>query len=155
MPQAKLIRPDRVRAIERPFGWLPCRLITGGLLRTMNNPAKLLYLHLALAADRRGLSFWGDTRIQEAVGLSAAELCQARQQLINLDLLAFDGHTYQLLSLPSLPRPSDPSAAPARSAPRATVDHAVVDPSSESAPTAIPDEARRILRRLRRRDFSG
>jgi hypothetical protein len=97
-----LLRPDRLRSIERerPFGWLSCRLLKGDLLRLMSTSAKALYLHLALAADRRGLSFWGDRRIQETIGLNPAELQKAREQLIALDLLAFDGHSYQILSLP-------------------------------------------------------
>ena len=33
MRPAKLLRPDRLRTIERPFAWLPCRLLTGDLLR--------------------------------------------------------------------------------------------------------------------------
>lgn len=148
MRPAKLLRPDRLRTIERPFAWLPCRLLASDLLRAMSTPSKLLYLHLALAADRRGLSFWGDRRIQHLFGLEADELDRARQQLMDLDLLAFDGLTYQLLSLPdgSLPAPTSGSA-PAPEPPQASAD-------GESS-TEIPEEARRILRRFLGRDFPG
>ena len=136
MPPTELLRPDRLRSIEheRPFGWIPCRLLKSDLLRTMSTSAKLLYLHLALAADRQGLSFWGDKRIQETIAIGAAALEDARQQLIDLDLLAFDGHTYQLLSLPHQPS-SAPAAVEARS-------------PDENASTEIPEEARRLLRRI-------
>ena len=111
----------------------------------MSTPAKLLYLHLALAADRRGLSFWGDRRIQQVVGLAADDLHQAREQLADLDLLAFDGHTYQLLSLP---KPAVPGPAPQ---PAAAEDVA----SSEDCPAETPEDVRLILRRLLGRDFPG
>ena len=146
MRPATLLRPDRLRTIERPFAWLPCRLLTGNLLRMMSTPAKLLYFHLALAADRRGLSFWGDKRIQHLLGLTADELHQAREQLADLDLLAFDGQTYQILSLPA---PAVPGPAPQ---PAATED---VEPPSDDRPAETPEDVRLILRRLLGRDFPG
>jgi hypothetical protein len=144
-----LLRPDRLRSVERerPFGWLPCRLLRGELLRLMSTSTKALYLHLALAADRCGLSFWGDRRIQETIGLDAAELHQAREQLVELDLLAFDGRTYQLLSLPEPRSPVRPrGAAPSTEAD--PCDHVTDD-------NEIPEQARRILRRILGRDFAG
>jgi len=147
MRSPQLLRPNRLRSIERerPFGWLSCRLLTGDLLRMMSASAKALYLHLALAADRRGLSFWGDRRIQENVGLGTAELHQAREQLIDLDLLAFDGHTYQLLSLPDH-RPHEPARKPVPSVKAEPGNHGTAE---------IPEEARRILRHILGRDFPG
>ena len=146
MRPAKLLRPDRLRTIERPFAWLPCRLLTGDLLHRMSTPAKLLYLHLALAADRRGLSFWGDKRIQHLLSLPADELHQAREQLTDLDLLAFDGHTYQLLSLP---KPAVPGPGPQ---PAAAAD---AEPHPDDCPAETPEDVRLILRRLLGRDFPG
>lgn len=145
IPPAELLRPDRLRIIgdERPFAWLSCSLLRSGLLQMMSAPAKLLYLHLALAADRRGLSFWGDQRIQQSMGLTEADLQQARRELIELDLLAFDGHTYQLLSLPPCP-PLQPSPA--------TID---AQASARNAPTQIPPDARRFLRQLLGRRSQG
>jgi hypothetical protein len=142
MRPPQLLRSDRLRSIdqERPFGWLPCRLLRGDLLRLMSTSAKALYLHLALAADRCGLSFWSDRRMQQTLGLDALELQQARDQLIDLDLLAFDGRTYQLLSLPDKPalEPEGLSAS---------------DQIPTVATTKIPQEARRILRHILGRDF--
>jgi hypothetical protein len=142
MQPPQLLRPDRLRSVERerPFGWLPCRLLRGDLLRLMSSSAKALYLHLALAADRCGLSFWGDRRIQETIGIDAAELQQAREQLIALDLLAFDGRTYQLLSLPE-PRPPEPAY-------RAV-------PSQQTTTAEVPEDALYILRRILGRDTRG
>ena len=148
---ASLLRPDRLRSIdqERPFGWLSCRLLTSNLLRRMSTPAKLLYLHLSLAADRQGLSFWGDLRLQDSLGLNAVDLQQARRELIDLDLLDFDGHTYQLLSLPDGDpcKGSQPPSAPPPLSPAA--------PPDICPPGDIPEDARLILRRLLGREFRG
>lgn len=95
------LRPDRQRTIERPFGWIPFRLMTSGLLEKLRPPAKLLYFFLCLVSDGRGVSFYGERRIGELLELSASDLREARQQLCQNDLLAFDGRVYQLLSLPA------------------------------------------------------
>lgn len=104
MNSATLPNPRRQRTIERPFGWAPFRLVTSGLLARLSVAAKALYLALCLVADRRGLSYWSQRRLQALVGLDSAELHQARQELMGHDLLAFDGRLYQLLSLPAEPR---------------------------------------------------
>jgi hypothetical protein len=95
--------------MERPFGWLPCRLLTAGVLRRLEVEATALYLALCLAADRQGLSFWGDERLGAQVGLDLTALKGARGQLQEHDLVAFDGRVYQVLSLPEeQPRRASP-----------------------------------------------
>ena len=156
---AQAPRPDRIRCIERPFGWLPCRLITGGWLEAMSQPAKLLYPLLATAADRRGLSFYGDRRIEQLLALGPTDLARAREELIDADLLAFDGRIYQLLSLPRYaPRcppeiadPQPPETAqpqqvgPAR--PALCGQHDSTGPVS-AATDRLPDDVQAILDRL-------
>ena len=100
MSTPTLLRPERLRTMEPPFGWAPCRLLTTGRLARLSLVAKALYLALCLAADRRGLSYWGDERLCAHVGLAVAELGRARGELERCDLIAFDGRVYQLLSLP-------------------------------------------------------
>jgi len=94
------LRPDRLRPLERPFGWIPFRFLKSGWLPRLGRDAKLLYFFLCLVADGRGISFYGDARIEHLLALSAGELVQARDELTALDLLAFDGRVYQVLSLP-------------------------------------------------------
>ncbi len=111
-----LPRPDRLRTMDRPFGWAPCRLVSSGLLPRLSLAAKALYLGLCLVADRRGLSYWSDRRLEALLGLDTAELQHAREELVHYDLLAFDGRLYQLLSLPaatsrSRASPASPSSA--------------------------------------------
>lgn len=113
------LRTDRLRTVERPFGWIPFRILSSGLLARLSRPAKLLYFFLCLVADRRGMSYWGETRLAVLLGLSAAELEQAREELSGKDLLAFDGRLCQLLSLPSTATAmhlTQPSLAPSHDA---------------------------------------
>lgn len=97
---ARLPRPERLRVVEKPFGWIPFRLMTDGHFAHLSDSAKLLYLFLCLAADRQGTSYYGDARIQSYFQLDFGEIQLARQELIEKDLIAYDGHLYQVLSLP-------------------------------------------------------
>lgn len=98
-----LLRPDRLRTIEgeKPFAWMPFRLLTDGLFANLSDRAKLLYIFLCLAADRRGTSFYGDARIQTYFQLAPEDIRLARTELIHKDMLAYDGRLYQVLSLPA------------------------------------------------------
>jgi hypothetical protein len=96
----KLLRPERIRTVEKPFAWLPFRFLSDGHMAAISDRAKLLYLLLCLAADKYGLSFWGDKRIQDYFQLDTSELQLAKRELIEQDLIAYDGHLYQVLSLP-------------------------------------------------------
>jgi hypothetical protein len=94
------LRQDRIRVIEKPFGWIPFRVLTSGMLGQLSIPGKLLFFFLCLVADRQGVSFYGPRRIFEALGISPSDLTRAIDELREADLLAFDGQVYQLLSLP-------------------------------------------------------
>ena len=99
---APLLRPDRIRTIEKPFGWIPFRMITDGTFADLSDRAKLLYFFLCLAADRQGTSFYGDARLQSYFELAPADVHLAREELIRKNLIAYDGRLYQVLSLPPL-----------------------------------------------------
>lgn len=142
MPRVRLLRADRLRALEAPFGWAPCRLLTTGVLSRLSLAAKGLYLALCLAADRGGLSYWGDRRLCEGVGLEEVELDRARRELVKHDLVAFDGRVYQVLSLPG--RRSEPPRDKPRRGDRRRVELPSGRPRSSS-----PESLAEILRRLR------
>jgi hypothetical protein len=140
MKARQLIRPDRIRTIERPFGWIPCRLLQDGYLRQMGTLSQNLYFFLSIVADRRGISFYGDECIQETIFIGDDELYQARQELIQLDLLAFEEKTYQLLSLPY---------GHAMAKPKLDIGQKQEKPDpTEYQEGTIPEEARQILNRL-------
>jgi hypothetical protein len=104
------LRTDRIRTMERPFGWIPFCLLTSGLLAQLSLQAKLLYFFLCLVADEQGMSYYGERRLKDLLGL--AEPARARDELQSHDLLAFDGKFYQLLSLPGTIRPESVPLGP-------------------------------------------
>jgi hypothetical protein len=106
--------PNRIRTVERPFAWIPCRLLINGLFKNMSDPAKLLYIFLCLAADKQGMSFYGDNRILSFFQFSNNILHSARAELIQNDLIAYNGRLYQVLSMPMAKPP------PITRAPRTT-----------------------------------
>ena len=135
MHERPLRRPDRVRVLERPFGWLPLRLLNSGLLERLPRPAKLLYFFLCLVADRRGVSWYRDARVRSVLQLTAVELSQARAALVREDVLAYDGGGYQLLSWPEAgpvagPRPDGAGRRPAE----------VAEVGASPVPPASPPE---------------
>lgn len=112
---------------------------------------------LVIAADRQGVSFYGDKRTRAVLGLSQSELGLARKELINLDLLAYDGRIHQLLSLPPTASAQSPPQKTHQSAPKPTKRHGNSDICTESHPQMresrgdfepIPDDVRKIFRRI-------
>ena len=87
--------------MEKPFAWIPFRLLKNGLFADLSDRAKLLYFFLCLAADSQGISFFGDPRILTFFQLDPKDISLARIELIQKDLIAYDGRLYQVLSLPS------------------------------------------------------
>ena len=100
MKQLTPPNPNRLRTTERPFSWVPFRLLSSGLLAALSPGASLLYFFLCLVADRNGLSFWSDGRTAKETGLAEALIADARTELIAHDLVAFRDGVYQVLSLP-------------------------------------------------------
>ena len=98
------IVPHRVRRIGgESFAFIPHRFLRDGFLASLDPDERGLYLFLVLAADRNGLSFYGYDRICDALGLTVEQYVEARNGLIDKDLLAFDGRRFQVLSLPEEP----------------------------------------------------
>ena len=101
MIQKHVLVPQRLR---RPpatgWSWLDRRFLRehGDYL---SGDAVLLYLFLAAVADRHGLSFYSDTTLACRLRLSQAVLAQAREELLNRDLIAHELPLVQVLSLPS------------------------------------------------------
>jgi len=143
MRHLKPIRLDRLRSLERPYSWVPFRLLSSGLLAELSPPAKLLYFFLCLVANRQGLSCYGDRRIHELLELSDQELSRGRYELCDRDLLAFDGRVYQLLSWPEQPQAehrAEPEARRGASPRQPQVQH----PSERAGPKQVLDALQRL-----------
>ena len=67
----------------------------------LSQPALLLYWFLATVADRHGLSFSSDHTLASRLRLSQPALEQAREELLQRDLIAHQLPLVQVLSLPS------------------------------------------------------
>lgn len=98
------IIPTRVRRITgQTFAFIPHRFLREGFFASLDAHERSLYLFLALASDRNGISFYHYDTICSVLGITLETYLQARSGLIRKDLLAFDGTRFQLLSLPPKP----------------------------------------------------
>jgi hypothetical protein len=107
------IRADRVRRVERGFAFVPNRFLHEGFFASLTPNELALYFFLVLAGDHQGVSFYRQARIAALLQLDRAAYLRARGGLLARDLVAFDGHRFQVLSLPASPVLPVP-AAPAR-----------------------------------------
>jgi hypothetical protein len=65
-----------------------------------------------IAGDRNGLSFYSYDSICNLLQMSVDQYVQARNALINNDLIAFDGTIFQVLQLPETAPASKPKSRP-------------------------------------------
>jgi hypothetical protein len=65
----------------------------------LSREALLLYLFLAAVADRHGLSFYSDHTLSSRLRLAPQVLEQARQELLDRDLIAYQLPMVQVLAL--------------------------------------------------------
>ena len=100
MIEKRILCPERIRKIGGNFAFIEHRFLRDGFFADLGHHELLLYTFLALAADRHGISFYGYDRICSLLRFTVEDYIEARNQLIEKDLLAFDGTLFQLLSLP-------------------------------------------------------
>jgi hypothetical protein len=94
----------RVRRIDGSFAFLPHRFLRAGFFASLTKNELALYVFLVLAADREGVSFYSYDRICSILELIPDDYLDARNGLLEKDLIAFDGSRFQVLSLPAQPR---------------------------------------------------
>ena len=99
----KIIDSKRIRRIDGGFSYIPHRFLTDGFLAALSQKELLLYLFLVLAADRYGLSYYAYDKICSLLQFTVDDYIEARNSLLQKDLIAFDGTLFQVLDLPSKP----------------------------------------------------
>jgi hypothetical protein len=107
--EKNLIEPCRIRKIKGSFAFIEHRFLWEGFWASLNHHQLLLYLFLIIVSDRNGLSYYSYDKICTLLGIVVDEYILARNALIDLDLIAFDGSLFQVLSLPDktgLPSPA-------------------------------------------------
>ena len=134
MIKKKILNPDRIRRINGGFSFIPHRFLSQGFLAALRQKELLLYLFLVIASDRYGLSFYSYDAICTLLEFDLDQYINARDGLIDKDLIAFDGTLFQVLDLP---------AKPVLSVNRKQVDH-----KPEEHPVNIVQFADQVLKRM-------
>ena len=99
------LQPYRIRAISGSFSWIDHRFFRQGFDQGLTRLEKLLYLVLVAVANRDGVSFYSDERMEELLEIHHRhELTGARDELMARDLIAFKDGVYQVLELPAAPK---------------------------------------------------
>jgi len=100
MIKKKVLNPKRVRKINGGFSFIPHRFLSDGFFASLNPHELLLYFLLVLAGDRNGISFYSYDKICTLLQMHLERYIMARDDLIDKDMLAFDGTLFQVLDLP-------------------------------------------------------
>lgn len=111
----QILRPDRLRQVPAQFSWVDHRLVREGHLRRATPEGLALYLFLVTVADAQGMSYYGDTRCAQHLGMAVPALQAARCALIEAELIAYAHPLYQVLSLDRVSLPELPRSGEARS----------------------------------------
>ncbi len=99
----KILKPDRIRKIKGSFAPFEHRFLRQGFFECLSDKERILYFFLGLVSDRNGISWYGYDKICSILGWIIDEYIEARNGLINKDLIAFDGYVFQVLDLPENP----------------------------------------------------
>ena len=100
-----MLCPQRLRQVPAQFSWVDQRLVQDHFVERCEVRALALYLLLITVADAQGLSYYGEATLMQRLHLSNAALIAAREQLIALDLIAYQAPIYQVLALPAVRSP--------------------------------------------------
>lgn len=100
MIRKTVLNPKRVRRIGSSFAFIEHRFVSDGFLKRLGHHELILYLFLVLVSDRNGISYYSYEKICAMLHLHLDQYLDARDALIQKDLVAFDGTLFQVLSLP-------------------------------------------------------
>jgi hypothetical protein len=134
----------RLRQVPTQFSWVDHRLVRSRLLSATSPTGWALYLFLIVVGDEQGLSYYSSRSICEHLGIDSLPLSQARRELLDRDLIAWEAPLYQVLDLRHLnARPSAPSAAvsPLQPASAGSTSMSAATPRPQTTAPAISTEA--------------
>jgi len=110
MIKKHILNAQRIRRIDGGFSFIPHRFLTDGFLSALDPHQLLLYFFLVIASDRNGLSFYSYDSICSLLQMSMDQYLQARDALIENDLIDSDGTIFQVLDLPEAAPASRPQS---------------------------------------------
>jgi hypothetical protein len=96
----QVLLPERRRQVPEQFSWVDHSLVQQHFIDRCDPRAAALYLFLVTVCDAQGLSYYGAATLARRLHLSEGDLDSARQQLIDLELIAYRSPLYQVLALP-------------------------------------------------------
>ena len=99
MVEKHLICPRGLRQIPKHFSWLDHRLVSDRHIDRCSHQAAALYLFLVTVADAQGLSYYSDQTLCQRLNMEGNTLNSARQELIEIGLVAYQKPLYQVLAL--------------------------------------------------------
>ena len=99
----KVIDPHRIRKINGSFAYIEHRFLRAGFFESLTHNELLLYLFLTLVSNQDGISWYPYDKICAILKWILDEYVDARNGLIFKNLIAFDGHVFQVLDLPDQP----------------------------------------------------
>ena len=134
MKTKRLLCPERLRRVPHQFSWIDQRLVRDGYISRCGGPHALaLYLLLVTVSDSQGLSYYSDKTATRLLGLSQAELRQARNHLLDAGLIAYQDPLYQVLSLePTLDR-EPPVARSGQTLPLSAILRQILEPGDSES----------------------
>ncbi len=94
-----LVLPHMVRRIPAQFSWIDHRLVRERYIDSLSHGAAALYLFLVTVSDAQGLSYYGDESLAKRLGMDKRTLGDARSNLIESQLIAYQKPLYQVLGL--------------------------------------------------------
>ncbi len=99
MSSHPLPNPRRLRQIPSQFSWIDHRLVRERYFERCSCDALALYLFLLTVADARGLSYYSQPRLMKSLKMGTIRFSQARTELIEIRLIAYQHPLYQVLAL--------------------------------------------------------
>ena len=97
------ICPDRIRKIPRQFSWLDHRLVSDHYIDRCTHAAAALYLFLVTVADAGGMSYYSTRTLSQRLAMEEHTLIQVRNELVDIDLIAYQKPLYQILAIDAEP----------------------------------------------------
>jgi hypothetical protein len=103
MPEKRVLDRDRLRRVPEQFSGVDQRLVRQEYIRRCDCRGLGLYLLLVTVGDAQGLSYYSDEKAARWLSLTGGEFREARHQLIQAELIAYERPLYQVLALSALP----------------------------------------------------
>ena len=99
MLNPSLPNPSRLRQTPTQFSWVDHRLVRDQYFERCSVESLALYLFLLTVADARGVSYYSQPRLMQSLKLGTERFLQARTELMQAGLIAYQHPLYQVLSL--------------------------------------------------------